>query len=383
MPLQALRTRRKRLYIRMACVRPHWIVAAALSMRDTVSIKRTAIGLIVLWLSACTNVVAAADTHIFEALSFGRESLQRGVFRCQGQWVETKGGISRNGDIEMLCAFDALANNWRFDRKQAYSTRVGEKRAQPIHTKLAWTAKDAKIWEVGRPLAEVYSADFRPKIYGKPFDVRTIGLMYWADFLNGTSLESVLDAYRATAPDEVKDEDGSVTRATWIRRKSLHDKRTVWLDKTKEYAPIRLEVSYPKTPVGEKEEWQAARVVSDATWKKVSGVWVPETYRIEYRPPSGNMSRYDLAFEWETVNDSVPNSWFEFSSFELPTGTVIADSRLGTPIIIEKIGYPGIYEKFYQRSQWGVLRFLGLGLTLALLVGTVMVLWHKYRSAVS
>jgi hypothetical protein len=131
---------------------------------------------------------------------------------------------------------------------------------------------------------------------------------------------------------EVEAAGKGIWRIRWLAFKGSLD-ITTWFDQETGYSPIRRESRYtwyrPTPPLPQE--------TSEATWMKVSGVWVPKSLVLERTIKTGHV-KIDVAFEWESVNEPVPEAVFQTGSM-LPAGesAQVISTELGRPVVLETI----------------------------------------------
>jgi len=313
-----------------------------------------------------------------------QEQLRTGVYRATGRLLDDSPAerVIVRRELEVFCAFDNPEDMFRFDWREL--KQDSDKTIRPLFDGRYARARDRSLhhYEGHRDLS-VEARGSPPRIM--TFDIRALGLCYLSDFEKGTSLAKILDLYRAQTPDEVSGEGKGIFRVRW--RLARDHRRTLWIDENCGFSTTRFEVvdGVRNDPL---KEWDDPAIVSDTTWVKISDVWVVRTFSISQRLQSGRVTRYDLAFEWESVNEPVNESHFTVNGMSLPTGTYVLDSRLGKPIITAVVGRStipevGIIESRENslstssgRTTWVVLLSGGVILAVA---GSLLVrrFWHR------
>ncbi len=293
---------------------------------------------------AHANEIAAQSETILDGVTFHQESMVSGVFRCRGTWQNRPSEVATldNGDVNIYCAFDTSGDRMRFDREQPYEILSRAKYLRNISTKYAKTEDHSIYWKHDSPYSvNIYSPNWSPDFFGKTFDVRILGLGYWGDFTMSGTLPKILAFYRQDKPVDIVNEDNSLVRVVWIYGKNLNRKRTLWVDKSNGYAPVRLEVCYRDGVPSDSTIWPDPCMVSNVAWQQFDGVSVPKSYNIEYRPPrgAGRFTKCELVFDWESLNTTLDDALFTVAGMNLPLNTTVIDNRLGQPIIIGKVGF--------------------------------------------
>jgi hypothetical protein len=133
------------------------------------------------------------------------------------------------------------------------------------------------------------------------------------------------------------------------------------------FVPVRFKRSWDLDHNGVCDEMDEART----KWAKQSQVQVP--VRCEIWDAENNV-RTVYEFHWKAVNTDVPAERFHYSSFGVPPGTILADTRLGGEPIYETIGDVTSSGSPARRSLWSSLFIAAL-----LLVLTVGAIWWLAR----
>jgi len=341
----------------------------------------------------------------------GRDRLRTGVFKAQGRVVKQNArGDGVEGEVDIFSAFDYELGLLRFDRTEPAKWRVPGFKSAPSRTPAAkkqapipsipdpslpvdivltkaigkWvrTPSHTIRWVPPQDLGRVRSYTMigigppnkSPIKEASPFDVRTLGLLYWHALAVGEPFDQIYGATVGRHYVEVDVESRGLHR---IRSQDAQITTTTWLDETKDFAPVRLELRYPRAP-GAAGRPNEPVMVSEVGYEQVSGVWVPTSYRIEDHIGKGNQLSYEFTLVWESVNQPVPPVYFTAEGFGVPKGTNVIDDRLGKPIITGKLDVTPALPEFRPQSQgrfhWSTVVAAVAGLTACVLGG-----W-SYRS---
>jgi len=156
-------------------------------------------------------------------------------------------------------------------------------------------------------------------------DVRSLGFAVHVSL--SERFEDCLQSQLDTPLDEaVLGEDG-VYQLKWIWGNVAEF--TLAIDGKNGFTPIRMrQCDAPDRP---------PRTSSETTWVQIGDVWVPKTFRIEVRDVKGNSIRSScmLSFEWESVNEPVPDRCFTWEGLDLPRGTIVFDYRTRKDFTVE------------------------------------------------
>ena len=271
-----------------------------------------------------------------------RDSLTSGIFRAHGRWFDfsLKEDPKCDGPCEYYCAFDYRKGLFRCDHKIPIVFRVRDaKTGQEVRTIQV---------EVGKYIATPvrsfeWSPDDSPTIYARgpnhksdpadqiaPFDVRLLGVGSVGDFTGYTT-------YKEMLPILVKWPVVGASKAgegVWqVRWQSRGFETTVWFKDEAGYLPLRMERRYLwYHGVSNPQER------GETTWTQVSGVWIPKTAVLEQSLMTGRHIKIELAFDWESVNEPVPQSLFEAGSLLPPRVMAnVVTTEQGRPVILDRL----------------------------------------------
>jgi hypothetical protein len=160
------------------------------------------------------------------------------------------------------------------------------------------------------------------------------------DSLSDTTFEQALASLQEHAPTEVQEEESGLRKIVWLLVSGQH-KRTLWIDPSKGFSPVRLEVSDQRVRVGapKRGDWPVPYVVNEVEWIAVDDIWVPTEFRFEKRmppPPAGSSQnptgnlkdavvQYSYSFNWESINRAIPDELFDVNALGAPKGTIITN----------------------------------------------------------
>jgi len=172
----------------------------------------------------------------------------------------------------------------------------------------------------------------KPPQPATPFDVRCLGLVFDLD-TNVNYLEQCRSISEAKVV-EITQEAKGICRILW----EMDQPGTfvsAWFDQQQGYSPIRVEVrvgnlaDLPSTPLQRAE----------TTWTNISGVWVPGAFLSEFFTLNGELeSKTELGFEWESVNERVPEKLFTAAGMGLPSETRLVSYELGRRVALGNVG---------------------------------------------
>ncbi len=139
-----------------------------------------------------------------------------------------------------------------------------------------------------------------------PFDVRSLGLLFWNQDPTLLNFDQVLKTWTDSCLEEVAKESDHIYRMTLSSGQNNAVIRSVWIDDSRGFGPIRCEVSTRSgLPI----------YVSEMVWVQIHGTWIPKKFRNELTMGS-RADTYELSFKWDSVNKPVPPSLFTVAGLE-------------------------------------------------------------------
>lgn len=264
------------------------------------------------------------------ALKDSRERLIAGIVRASGR--------AQSGDylrtIDFYNAFDVPAGNYRIDQTETVLNGPNDPALlRGVTIRYARNEKSS-TFSKARSSVTIDRPERQPDPAFKTFDVRAIGILLYADFSLGTSFEELISHLMSQEITGFNRDAVGLCKITWEFGESRELQRMLWLDASRGYSPVRQETRYRKS---EQDAWSGVKILSETTWREIDGAWVPQTYVLEDRF-NVRVKKYELAFDWESINEPVPEEVFSWEGFDLPIGTAIVDNRLGTPIQLGQVG---------------------------------------------
>jgi len=367
--------------------------------------------------------VEKADLFRFliDGMKTNRLALRQGVFRAHGRRVLERPNAPRiEGPVEIYCAFDFPAQKLRFDRSEPerVETRVIVKDAKKVK-KRADLKDPSNIVEVLEPKQdseesagkyvhtpketlsmrkivvygekgpwnhiEVTSPDKRPPDWLKPFDVRVLGLDYWATLVSGfraTNGERAFTLYDKVLVDDASEVSDGLYRFRLRRPIGSNSRFSLLIDAKHGVTVVRMD-HQKRSQTGAGDGWDEPFDQCELTWKELNGVWVPETMVASNRQGKGMLEQYDLSFAWESVNQPVDDVVFTVKGLEAPPMTYVVDVRSGKPVTTEIIGRSEVFAKARQEvtSPWAAVRVVLAVLTIVVLAALSFWIILKRRRA--
>jgi formylglycine-generating enzyme required for sulfatase activity len=277
-----------------------------------------------------------------QAWKKARDLLKSGVFRASGRLrkIEEKDDPKCEGHVEYYCAFDYRKRLFRCDHVVPYVLRVKERTGKTTRTvdtdigKYIGTPEESFEWFPDGP-ATIYARGSTDKPMGQigPFDVRLLGMGSTGDFFGYTRYETMVPVFLDKW--EVIDAAEAGKGIYRIHSKGIKGSLDVirWINQEAGYSPIRSEERYV---------WKGAtprpQELAEMTWTQVAGVWVPKSLSLAQTFSPTRNSQLDLVFEWELVNQAVPEANFRVESL-LPPGqpAQIVSTESGRPQVLGRV----------------------------------------------
>ncbi|MGM0488772.1 MAG: hypothetical protein ACQESR_18695 [Planctomycetota bacterium] len=208
---------------------------------------------------------------------------------------------------------------------------------------------------------------------GMPIDPRALGMLPYGQIcITANTAEGLLkslnkaEVISASLENDIgvivldPNVDDGMTQLVW------------WIDTAHGYVPLRTEVRLNSRPYQRLE----------ASWTRINGVMVPVS-SASYPPTSGGELECaeEMHFTWKSVNETIPEELFSVEKLELPEGTYVIDTRLGTPIVEEVVGQerplPDVPTP--QGLSWTRVVMIITSALLLLVVGVIFILRHWQR----
>lgn len=288
-----------------------------------------------------TSAKCSNHEALFEGFRDARLRLRSGVYRGSGYRLlgSTPEG-PLEGDVSFYCAFDYLNSRLRWEREDpTIITDFGtqEFSVAPIGYLLVRTPKYALYHDdtagVGpRDILRIAEPDFEPPSYGKPFDVRTFGLMEWGAIERGTTFQDALKSLDRVEVLGSREGPGGACIVTLLPHKEV--KLDIWINSDRGYTIEHTETRYYDK---ETNAWGDVNSFGDITWEEHGDVWVPTSISLE-KSTNGRETKYYATLDWEYVNEEPPATLFEPDGLGLDPDGILMDTRLGdSPIAVGRI----------------------------------------------
>ncbi len=190
----------------------------------------------------------------------------------------------------------------------------------------------------------------------KEWDIAAFGLMDWPCFAAEYHFHEILAEF----------ETGLICHAVEMSPSGLSNLRLraddteydIWIDEKQGMTPVSISRKELKDSMRESSR-------CDVSWKAISDVWVPVSFRISDLEGPDITQGYDLTLEWSVVNERLPLETFTPAGIDKDPNAVVADIRLGQ-IVIERV-FPKplpdfasnriepIVPKSHSRRNWLIL----------------------------
>jgi hypothetical protein len=288
------------------------------------------------------------QTIIAAALRDNGERLQRCQFRASGQrWqLDSKLGdidspIEHSADVdwgEQRMRFESIASV-RISDDTALDPKLGPGNwhLEPrISRWLTTPADNAYVTPSGvdGPIKIVIckADDASGRRATDAFDIRTIGLVTMEEWKSFAGLDEALQYFqRQRFTRGTEHADGLII----LESQTTTGGSLKWFDTKHGNMPVRDEYTF----LGNRA------YLAEVTWTKTGDIWVPQTYHHErYKVSESPPQKYetlDLAFEWISVNQPLPDALWKVDSLGTSTSQLVVDRRGDRPVTIKKIVPPG------------------------------------------
>ena len=251
--------------------------------------------------------------YLWSGMTENRRKLERGIFVATGRrvidnWADRSHGA---GEVEIFGAFDHEKGFRRFDRTEPLAVPLPGTRADRFTAKLIMTPEQTICWSEtgGRPAVTLINGPAKSNaLHGiAPFDVRSLGLLFWNQDPTLIDFDRVLKTWTDARLEEVAKESNHIYRITVSSGQNNAVVWSVWVDDSRGFGPIRCEVgSRSGLPI----------YVSEMVWVQIHGTWIPKLFRNELTMGS-RADTYELSFKWDLVNKPVPSSLFTVDGLDL------------------------------------------------------------------
>lgn len=257
----------------------------------------------------------------------GVDSITSGIVRIR----ETLTGKTGMTASNLFLAFDATRNCVRYDVHRD---------AQPLDFSLFCRNETECLYyhpvsmSVGR-FPRDWTGGTR---YGGPLDIRCVG----ACSLPAVRMRFAVDRIRSMMEvgvnpcvQSISDAEMGLVSVKWNASRQADSRVLVEIVYNRDQGS--MPVRYREVHFDPRDGKISAEQLSQTTWQQKSGVWVPVTWTLE-DPFDGNLDTY--AFDWESVNEPVPERLFQLAGFDLPKGISILNNRLEKPVQEGVTGQP-------------------------------------------
>jgi hypothetical protein len=317
------------------------------------------------------------------------------VFRLAGLYsLIPKNSPSLQGDVEMYYSFDHIRQRISFDRRLPARPLPGgntsEMPGQPNssakrskktidntrRTRVILTPGETLMLRGGGAVLK-FPAGSR-KVFGLPFDVRAMGLYSWDTFHNYTGFDEVYSILRAHKPREIQREDNGRWRILWEFVTPMPSLASIWVDEAQAFSIIRSEHRYPVPghSGGTKVHWDVPAVINMVSWFRRSDLWLPKTLKLQ-ESFADRIESYDLAFEWKSTNEDIPESLFSINALGGNRAKRVIDMATGKPIS-EPSSYDDLPSELSLHGKGAAIYWL-MGVNAVILTGLAVTYVVRYR----
>ncbi len=304
------------------------------------------------------SCIAVDDTnsqrrsYLFAGMRSGREMLRTGRVVMLGEhYKKWKGDQEFRVPVRYEIVFNRDSLSFRFtqnDYKPEADSITGDNKHTDAHGKALPTGVTAKgeKWvcrEIGGTVVHTTAYDLHCPIDSplvtrlgpgmatgtaiKEWDIQAFGVLEYAAFSKGMSLDEALKAMKSRLECQSADIDD-----TGISRLKLTSDTTqyeLWVDELHGMTPIRISRTDLR---GVKRETSRC----DVSWKEINGCWVPTTMRIWGNLREKDYESYDLTMEWSHVNEPLDPKLFTPAGITESKTAMVADMRLGQ-VVLERV----------------------------------------------
>ena len=278
-------------------------------------------------------VYAAAANAMGDEFLLGidnsRMKISSGIFRVTGKTIQTIGNKEPSTvNEECFVVFDYDKRCYRFERD---GERTFLQTAECFYER--WKNKpgtsDASITQ--------YELHEPPIARVNPFDIRNLGFFTCYGLYYNSQYEE-FRGFLLNGTKTLKKEDGALASISVVSNKQNDSNRDefatfqIWLSKQQGYTTTRIQVNTFQ--------------VSDISWEKMKGVYVPVSFRQRYTSASSGLKiEADWVLTWESVNESIPSEMFTYQSLKKESDSVAvlyssnADDA-GRPVALDHFGSP-------------------------------------------
>lgn len=289
------------------------------------------------------------DPKLTRLLTLGlkdqRDRLIRGIYRAHGRLVDDNPETGHlEGAVDIFCAFDFQKDLFRFDR-------VEPCRSSPQLTPDDPPPQDENVWvkretggkfvripkytlhvihEAVNPTIEIKKNMEPPYNQIKPLDVRALCLVGYHGI--DTPFSEAYKGWTLSQPSRITKEGEHVYHMVNNYEECEFN---FWIDEQQGYSPVRYEVRERASSKG--RMWRLA-ATCEMSSEQINGIWVPRSLvAVEYFP-GDDVTRFEIAIDWESVNQNVSDTLFTPDGLDMPRGALVVNNKQGTPFVERVIG---------------------------------------------
>lgn len=273
---------------------------------------------------------------LMAGLEYQRGLLKSGRFKIDFQREYEKNerrGLSGTVKMKAECVFADQFQKFRFDQSVTQVTinhrQQNAKKTLTSASKYVLTPDYSIHTEGDNTSVRIFDPEHKPYGYFSPFDIRVAGMINDTELLRGMAdsgqkwfLPGVLAILQGYSLEDIRLVGEDLYSISWLYGPNQEFKRVVWIDAVKGFSPIKM-LQFVKR--GNPKTFQNFPVVeTEVTWAKKEDLWVPVKLITNNRLNPGYI---EMKFEWEAINQGVPDKVFTVEGFTLPVGRWVTDSN--------------------------------------------------------
>ena len=209
----------------------------------------------------------------------------------------------------------------------------------------------------------------------REWDLAALGLLDWQALEDGFRLNDILNAYETVWKcHSVETNPAGMSclklRSEW-NPKADSVEYEIWIDEKQGMTPVSIARKDLNNSLKETSR-------SDVGWKKINGVMVPVSFRVNMVHKPGYAEGYDLTLEWSHVNEPLEPKVFTPAGITESPGSMVADMRLGQVVVERVHPLPVATPKPVKPKPPSRLGWIVLG---HLIAGSIFAWWYYRRKA--
>jgi hypothetical protein len=317
-------------------------------MFELKSWQRQLNGLLVV-LGSCGSVIAdPSPAAVVEQVLSSRSRLFAGDVAVRGRhkkvpYVENSregrlGSISQAIDERIV--FDQARGLLRYEVEKTKMTPESQASADQDPSHEIYVAGTDRFFV---KYVEAKRIDIFPQQeFTKLIDVRTVGLCSYEDAAAYAPLSAFEAAFqRGLAEGHISVEATDIEHIIIMTLHLSHQtaasttipgRRRFWIDCNRGHTPIKMEQQMAFPNEGGDLVWRSPLATAATEWTERNGAWVPISTALEYfireKEQILGCWKYELAFEWHSVNEDIASDVFGLGDLDIPPQShFISDRR--------------------------------------------------------